>query len=489
VLVVDDDQDIHILTKLVLRGYEFEGKCLNLISAFSGVEARKMLEEHDDIALILLDVVMEDHNTGLELTKYIREELHNNMVRIILRTGQPGWAPEKDVVMQYDINDYKTKTELTSGKLHTAITSSLRSYRDLITIERNRTGLKKIIDATSCLFKQQSLQNLASGILTQLTAILRMDESSLYARAACLAATKDKEEFYIIAATGQYEEGIGKPVRDYISSELYDEFSKTAEKRMCVFLEDSYIGFFRNDDKSETIIYLKTRRNLTPLDQELISIFTGNASIAFDNFYHYTGELEAQKEIIIRLTEWGESLKGEELTNHTRRVGKICRILASEYGLNDYDPDILEMTAILHDLGKFRLPAQLLDKPKKLDKEEIEMVKSHPDKGSQLLEGSDSVILQSAALSIRQHHEKWEGSGYPRGLKGEEIDKFSRVVALADVFDSMTHRRSWREAISVEETVNYITEQKGKHFAPELVDIFLKNLDSIVKIFEQFPDE
>ncbi|MCE1248462.1 MAG: DUF3369 domain-containing protein [Firmicutes bacterium] len=488
ILIVDDDNDIHILTKLVLRGYEFEGKTLNLLSAFSGNEAREMIAAHKDIALILLDVVMEDYNTGLELTKFIREELHNRMVRIILRTGQPGWAPEKDVVMQYDINDYKTKTELTSNKLHTAITSSLRSYRDLMTIERNRKGLKKIIDATSSLFVQQSLQELASGILTQLTAILGMDESSLYARATCLAATKDKEEFLVIAATGQYEEGIGKPLRNIVASELYEKFISTAERKMSVFFDDSYIGFFRNNDESETIIYLKTRRNLTPLDQELISIFAGNAAIAFDNYFHYSNELEAHKEIITRLTEWGETLRGEKVTNHTRRVGKISRILASGYGLEDNDPDVLEMIAVLHDLGKFKIPTNLLEKSGELNQEELNLVKLHSEKGSELLDGIENSIVKSAAVSIRQHHEKWEGTGYPCGLRGDDIDKFSRVIAIADVFDSMTHARPWRPPLGIDEAVNHINEQKGKHFDPVLVDVFNANLEAVVKILEQFPD-
>ncbi|GAB3025945.1 PP2C family protein-serine/threonine phosphatase [Bowmanella dokdonensis] len=128
ILVVDDDEEVHILTRLVLRDLIFEGKGVELISARSGQEARKILDSEQGIALVLLDVVMESDDAGLQLVHYIRSELANQAIRIILRTGQPGHAPEQQVIMKYDINDYKEKTELTSQKLVTAVIASLRSY-------------------------------------------------------------------------------------------------------------------------------------------------------------------------------------------------------------------------------------------------------------------------------------------------------------------------------------------------------------------------
>ncbi|WP_343845190.1 PP2C family protein-serine/threonine phosphatase [Bowmanella denitrificans] len=129
VLVVDDDEEVHVLTRLVLRDLVFEGRPLQLLSARSGIQAREVLTSESNIALVLLDVVMESDDAGLQLVKYIRRELHNDAVRIILRTGQPGHAPEQEVILKYDINDYKEKTELTLQKLLTAVVSSLRSYK------------------------------------------------------------------------------------------------------------------------------------------------------------------------------------------------------------------------------------------------------------------------------------------------------------------------------------------------------------------------
>lgn len=131
VLIADDDAAVHQVTKMVMSGFQFDDLPVQFISAFSGKEACEMIDQHPDIALVLLDVVMEDDQAGLNVAHYIREEAGNHAVRIVLRTGQPGQAPEEDVVRRYDINDYKDKTELTKTKLVTLFFSALRSYRDI----------------------------------------------------------------------------------------------------------------------------------------------------------------------------------------------------------------------------------------------------------------------------------------------------------------------------------------------------------------------
>lgn len=142
-LIVDDDDEIHKITKIVLAGFNFEHRTLLFLHAYSGLEAKKIIEEHPDIALILLDVVMETDDSGLQLVKYIRETVHNGLVRIILRTGQPGQAPEQEVLKNYDINDYKEKTELTTQKLVTSIISSLRAYIGILTIAKLNDELEQ----------------------------------------------------------------------------------------------------------------------------------------------------------------------------------------------------------------------------------------------------------------------------------------------------------------------------------------------------------
>jgi adenylate cyclase len=149
ILIVDDEIEIHNITKLALKEFIFENKEIAFISAYSGKEAKEIIESHPDIALILLDVVMETEEAGLEVVKYIRDILDNQVVRIILRTGQPGQVPEDVVIVSYDINDYKTKTELTNKKLFTTVVTALRAFRALTQIEASKSELEKIAAASA----------------------------------------------------------------------------------------------------------------------------------------------------------------------------------------------------------------------------------------------------------------------------------------------------------------------------------------------------
>jgi len=135
VMIVDDEQEIHDVTQIALDGFIFHNKPISFISAYSGEEAKLLLKEHPDISVIFLDVVMEENDTGLQVVKYIRDTLHNYLVRIILRTGQPGEAPEEKTIINYDINDYKHKAELTRRKLFVTTIAGLRAYYDLMLIE------------------------------------------------------------------------------------------------------------------------------------------------------------------------------------------------------------------------------------------------------------------------------------------------------------------------------------------------------------------
>lgn len=149
ILIVDDESDIHKMTELVLTGFHFRQQSLKILNAYSAQEAKLLLRHHSDIALLFLDVVMESTDAGLQLVRHIREELDNHFIRIILRTGQAGYAPEQDVVNQYDINDYLNKAELTAQKILTVVTASLRTYSDIMIIEAYRQDLEnKVAERT-----------------------------------------------------------------------------------------------------------------------------------------------------------------------------------------------------------------------------------------------------------------------------------------------------------------------------------------------------
>ncbi|MDM8558791.1 ATP-binding protein [Candidatus Parabeggiatoa sp. HSG14] len=187
ILIVDDEADIHQMTRLVLVDFTYENKSLNILSAYSAEEAKQLLVQHN-IALIFLDVVMESNDAGLKLVAYIRETLKNHFVRIILRTGQPGHAPEKDVICKYEINDYSSKTELTAQKTFTIVTANLRAYSDIMTIESYRQHLEQTIAERTCELHEKN------GQLIQLNQELRKKNGQL------TQLNQDKSEFLGIVA-------------------------------------------------------------------------------------------------------------------------------------------------------------------------------------------------------------------------------------------------------------------------------------------------
>lgn len=487
-LIADDEEEVHAVTRMVLSGFEFDKRGLQLLDTYSGEETRVMLEEHPDVAVILLDVVMEEDNSGLAVVKFIREELKNSFVRIILRTGQPGQAPERRVTMEYDINDYKEKTELTAQKLFTTITAALRAYRDLRTIERNKKGLEHIVVASANLFELRSLRQFATGALEQLTSLLHFDENSLYVQSSGLAISRRQNDFYVLAATGEFIDYVDRQVKDSVPEHIQKLLSQAVEQKRSIFNENEYVGYFRTKKGSENVIYMQGRYDLNDIERGLISTFSTNIAVAFDNIYLNREIEDAQKEVIYTLGEVVET-RSQETGQHVRRVGAYCNLLAVKCGLGEEQAELLRLASPMHDVGKIGIPDAILHKPGKLTDEEFEIIKNHTTIGYDVLKGSQEKILQTAAMIALQHHERWDGKGYPRGIRGEDIDILARITKLADIFDALSFRRVYNEAWNIDLIVKLFKEDAGRHFDPALVQLFLDNLDEVIQIKNSYPND
>jgi signal transduction histidine kinase len=284
VAVIDDDLAVHDGTRFALGDYQLNGHRLEILSAFSAKEGRELMQAHPDTAAVLLDVIMETDEAGLDLVQYIRNILKNETVRIILRTGQPGQAPERRVIVDYDINDYKAKTELTADKLFTSLTAALRSYQQLQRMVETRRGLEIIIDAASTLYDFKSMQRLAEGVLTQIASLLNVDCAGIL---VLRDSAEAEDSFSVLAGSGCYSRFVGLPGINALDDELRSVVKEAFRRRDHQFLARRSVLYIRTGSGRELVVLLEASERLSDTDRALIQIFSSRLSVAFDNVILY----------------------------------------------------------------------------------------------------------------------------------------------------------------------------------------------------------
>jgi response regulator RpfG family c-di-GMP phosphodiesterase len=167
-------------------------------------------------------------------------------------------------------------------------------------------------------------------------------------------------------------------------------------------------------------------------------------------------------------------------------VAEYSKLLALKSGLSEEQAEEIKMASPMHDIGKVGIPDEILNKPGKLNEDEFEIMKTHAILGYEMLNGSSQPLLETASIVALSHHEKWDGSGYPHALQGEDIHIYGRITAIADVFDALGHDRVYKKAWPLEQILELFKAERAKHFDPNLIDIFMKNLDDFLAIQEQF---
>ena len=360
VAVIDDDPAVHDGTRFALWDYSLNGQGVEILSARSAAEGRALMRADPDIAVVLLDVVMETETAGLDLVEYIRRDLGNELVRIILRTGQPGQAPERRVIVEHDINDYKAKTELTADKLFTALTAAIRSHQQLLRMEETRRGLEIIIDAAAALFDTRSMQRFAEGVLTQVASLLEVECAGMLVVRERPRAPQTGD-LAVIAGSGVYStltrsvagEGLDEDTRRQIDAAF-------SQRRHCFFDRRSVL-YIHTSSGREIAVVLDVAKHLSPTDRALVEVFCGKLSVAFENVL-----LLEQLQTMNLGLEQRVAERTRELSEANLRLADQRETLRQA---NAFKVELLGMVA--HDLknplaailGRAEIIGELLDRP------------------------------------------------------------------------------------------------------------------------------
>ncbi len=281
VMIIDDDEDVHSTTTFALGNLDMQHRPLEFVHAYSASQAREMLRHEEEIAVILLDVVMEQDDAGLHVVLYIRQTLTRADVRNNLRTGQPGYAPEIDAIRDYDINDYKTKSELTRIKLFTTVTAAIRSYEQIRKINDSRRGLDRIVHASTELMSLHGVQNFAAGVLTQIAHLLGQDANGVLCVQEC---PEDRcHELVVMAAAGDYMRHNNTQLTCDTEPRVTAAMERTLEQRRNHYGDDTVTLYFAGKASRAFVAFLHTTRVLTEIEQRLLEVFCSNVAVGLDN--------------------------------------------------------------------------------------------------------------------------------------------------------------------------------------------------------------
>ena len=487
ILIVDDEAAVHEVTRLVLSRKEFDGRQVNLVSVYSAQEAKEELSKIDaNYAAAFIDVVMEKDDSGLSLVQWIRQELKNHSIRLVLRTGQAGLAPEEKVIRDFDINDYKTKTELTAKKLVTTTYTAIRGFRDISIIERSLVGFQELIQASNHMLQLRELKSFGSAALNHLLTLMNVESSALY------IAHAEEDVFnnlnhMVVACTGKFVSHSNDLYCDSISDDVREKILNVFKTKVPVINQQHYIGYYQTASNTSSVLYIEIAQSSDYFHSHVLELYSTNVALILENILARNEIEDTQKEIMYIVGDAIEA-RSKETGAHVKRVAVICEKLAMMSGQSDLFCKLIKFAAPLHDVGKIGIPENIIHKPGKLNDKEWEVMKTHAAIGGELLSRSKMPVAKLGARLARHHHENWDGSGYPDALKGEDIPLEARIMAVADVFDALGSKRSYKSAWENEGIYTHIKEQRSKKFDPVLTDILLDNFELFCQIREDFPD-
>lgn len=441
IAVIDDDSAVQDGTRFALYDYALDGHTIELLEARSAAEGRLLLENHPDIAVILLDVVMETETAGLDLVEHIRRTLKNEVVRIILRTGQPGQAPERNVIIDYDINDYKAKTELTAAKLFTTLTAALRSYQQLHRMVATRRGLEIIIEATATLGDLRSIRLLAEGVLTQIASLLDVDCAGILV----LRESRDPAVgFSVLAGSGCYRDAVGQSADAHLAIDLRRIIEQAFHSRSTEFLRERTVLYIGSDSGTEIVVVLDSSRHLSDTDRQLLGIFCNRLSASIDNLVLYEQLQQANRTLEQRVEMRTQELSAanHRLLEQWRRARRGKAFQSEILGLVAHD--LKNPLSVV--LGRTEILTQLIDMTPILTDRILAQVEHVKDAAKRMTSMVDTLVADAMAdaldITIRREpgdlvallHEVVEANR-PLADRKEQVLVIEAKAALLASFD------------------------------------------------------
>ncbi len=453
VLIIDDiDTNIHLLIEL------FDGR-YDILASTDGKSALEILDE-ENIDIVLLDINMPDMD-GFEVCKRIKENPKTKDIPVIFITAS---SNEESIEKAYEVGgvDYITKPFKAREVLSRINNHLLLSEKSKVLthdLEENITLLnqyKQVVDESLLVSKTDIKGNItyANDAFAKISGYT-MEE--LMGKAHNIVRHKDVPK------------KVYKDMWETIKAKKvwHGEIKNVKKDGNYYIVQATVMPIL--DSNGEIIEYISARKDVTEI-------------------YNLKKEIiETQKEVIFTMGSIGET-RSKETGNHVKRVAEYSKLLAHYAGLEDEYVDLIVDASPMHDIGKVAIPDNILHKPAKLTEEEFEIMRTHAELGYKMLCHSQRPLLKTAALIAFEHHERWDGKGYPRYLKGEEISIEGRITAIADVFDALGSDRVYKKAWNDEEIFSYLKDESGKQFDPNLIDIFFKHIDKFIEIRESFKD-
>lgn len=501
ILVVDDEAVIRELMTDILadEGY-------TVYAAPNGREALKLLESEPSIAVLFTDIMMPEMD-GIELIRRSRS-VAPEIVPIVMTgyaTLESARAAVKEGVYDYVVKPFnlsEIKLAVSNALERSRLTSENARLREINELFNLSEKIASIRDEDELL--EYILEAALERVNAESGSVMMVSEDGETLEVVKSRGMKSDLAARVIQREGSISGWVASNVRPLMAGGPGQamDLENLARKFqggtfMSVPLERKSSSMdprmFENVGLPKVMAVLNATgkregESFTDTDLKALSIVANHAAAALENVRLIHDIEENQREVVYTLGEIVET-RSKETGQHVKRVAEYSRFLAMKCGLFPAEAEVLRMASPLHDVGKVGIPDAILNKPGKLTPEEFEVMKTHAQLGYDMLKNSSGVVLRTAAIVAHEHQEKYDGTGYPQGLKGDAIHIYGRITGIADVFDALGTERVYKHAWPLDKILEYFREQRGKHFDPWLVDIFFECLDEFLQIRDEYPEQ